>query len=310
MSYCSPGANNKLFCYSLDSLKKIALAWNYLKPNEPINIITNNTSNELFLKIKKKLDKYLISSNKNFWAWLDIIKILNNNKNPKINKVMKDIETNELKPSQPDEWVYNKTEWLSNYDIENVLIQYHKDPSYYYHFHGAFTIDFAHKSSQGTCKYDRNCNIIMKDIINSNKKYFGFIANLCKHDEPGIHWTSNFFILDPSNDNYGAYYYDSGRRNIPKPLKPVYIDIQNQMNSIYPHKKFNIFVNNVLHQRSDTECGVFAIVFQTRWLILLKKKINTKFADIIHFNKMNDAVMKVLRNKLFRPNIKTILNNK
>jgi hypothetical protein len=82
------------------------------------------------------------------------------------------------------------------------------------------------------------------------------------------------------------------------------------MNSIYPHKKFNIFVNNVLHQRSDTECGVFAIVFQTRWLILLKKKINTNFADIIHFNKMNDAVMKVLRNKLFRPNIKTILNNK
>ena len=150
----------------------------------------------------------------------------------------------------------------------------------------------------------------MKDIINSNKKYFGFITNLCKNDEPGTHWTSSFFILDPSNDNYGAYYYDSVKRPIPKLLKPVFIDIQKQMNAIYPLKKFNIFVNNVAHQKSNTECGVFSIVFQTRWLILLRKKRNTKFTDIIHFNRMNDNVMKFLRNKLFRPNIKTILNYK
>jgi hypothetical protein len=312
MSFCSPGADNKVFCYSFDSLKKIALAWNYLNPNETIDLNTNNTSNKLYNSIKTKLDKYLITYDKNHWAWLDIIKILNKNKNknPKISKVMKEIETKELKPSQPIEWIHNKTEWLSNFDIENVLIQYHNDPSFNYHFHGVFTIDFFEKSSSGTCKYYSNCNIIIKDIIKNKKKYFGFITNLCKNDEPGTHWTSSFFVLDPSIPSYGAYYYDSGKKQIPSHLKPVFINIQNQMKDIYPNKKFNIHVNNVLHQKGNTECGIFSIVFQTRWLILLKKKINPSFTDIIHFIKMNDSVMKNLRNKLFRPNIKTILYNK
>lgn len=308
MSYCSPGSDNKIFCYSLNSLKKIALAWNHLNPNNTIDI--NKDTNNLYLNIKKKLDKYLITCDKNYWAWLDIILLLNKNKNPKITKVMKEIELKELKPAQPREWIYNKTEWLSNFDIENVLIQYHSDPSFKYHFHGVFTIDFGLKNSNGTCKYYSNCDIIMKDIINSGKKYFGFITNLCKHDEPGTHWTSSFFILDPNNNSYGAYYYDSVNRPIPVLLKPVFINIQKQMNSLYPNKKFNIFVNNVAHQKSNTECGIFSIVFQTRWLILLRKKNNVDFNDIIHFNKMNDNVMKILRNKLFRPNIKTILNNK
>ena len=54
MSFCSPGTENKVFCYSFDSLKKIALAWNYLNPINMITIYTNITSNELFLSIKKK----------------------------------------------------------------------------------------------------------------------------------------------------------------------------------------------------------------------------------------------------------------
>ena len=36
MSFCSPTAANKSFCYSFDSLFKVALAWNYLKPNDKI----------------------------------------------------------------------------------------------------------------------------------------------------------------------------------------------------------------------------------------------------------------------------------
>jgi hypothetical protein len=306
MSFCSPGANNKVFCYSLNSLKKIALAWNYLNPTNTIDI--NNSINDLYLLIKKKLDKYLISSKNNYWAWLDVIKILNNNKNPKITRVMKEIEINELRPSQPVEWINNKTEWLSNFDIEKVLIQYHNDPSFKYHFHGVFTIDFGQKSSNGTCKYYDNCNISMKDIIKSGKLYFGFVTNLCKYDEPGTHWTSSFFILDPSLNSYGAYYYDSVKRPIPKLLKPVFIDIQKQMNSIYPHKKFNIHTSNIAHQHSNTECGVFSIAFQTRWLSLLTidaKKAS--FKTVIEFNKMNDDVMKLLRFRFFRPNSNTIL---
>lgn len=308
MSFCSPTAENKKFCYSFDSLLKVALAWNHLKPKDKIIIIKNNDSQILYDKIKEKLCKFTKTNDDNYWAWIDIIKMLNNNKNPKITSVMKSIEKKELRPAQPIEWITNKTEWLSNFDIDNVLTQYEANKELFYKFHGVFTIDFRLKTSTGVCKYYDNCDINMKNIINSNNKYFGFVTNLCKYDEPGTHWTSSFFILDPSLNSYGAYYYDSVKRPIPKLLKPVFIDIQKQMNSIYPHKKFNIHTSNIAHQHSNTECGVFSIAFQTRWLSLLTidaKKAS--FKTVIEFNKMNDDVMKLLRFRFFRPNSNTIL---
>ena len=84
MSFCSPTAINKSFCYSYDSLLKVASAWNYLKPNDKIVIDYN--------KIKEKICNYTKSNNDNYWAWVDIIRMLNNNKNYKITTHMKDVE--------------------------------------------------------------------------------------------------------------------------------------------------------------------------------------------------------------------------
>ena len=312
MSFCSPTATNKSFCYSFDSLLKVAYAWNHLNPKD--KIIINSKSNDpdnnkkLYDKIKVKLCKYTKNNDDNYWAWIDIIKMLNNNKNPKITLVMKEIEKKELRPAQPIEWINNKTEWLSNFDIDNVLTQYQNFKELRYKFHGVFTIDFRTKTSSGTCKYYQNCNINMKNIISSNNKYFGFVTNLCKFDEPGTHWTSSFFVLDPSLKSYGAYYYDSVKRPIPKLLKPVFIDIQKQMNDIYPHKSFNINISDIAHQNTNTECGVFSIAFQTRWLSLLHSNPETaSFKTVINFKKMNDDVMKLLRFRFFRPNSNTIL---
>jgi hypothetical protein len=309
MSFCSPTATNKSFCYSFDSLVKIALAWNHLKPADKIIFNPKSDSDqELYNKIKLRLCKFTKNNDDNYWAWIDIIKLLNNNKNYKISKVMRDIEKKELRPSQPIEWIDNKTEWLSNFDIDNVLSQYQNKKELYYKFHGVFTIDFYSKKSNGVCKYYQECDINMKNIINSNKKYFGFVTNLCKFNEPGTHWTSSFFILDPSLKSYGAYYYDSVKRPIPKLLKPVFIDIQEQMNKIYPNKKFNINISNIAHQKTNTECGIFSIAFQTRWLSLLHENpANASFDTVINFKKMNDSVMKLLRFRFFRPNSRTIL---
>ena len=163
MSFCSPGAINKKYCYSIQSLKLIALAYNFLKSND--KIVIANDADKLYLNIKEKFDKYMKINDNNHWAWLDIVRLINQNKNVKITKAMKSIETSELKPAQPIEWVSNKTEWLSNFDIEKVLIQYEKDKTFNYKFHGVFTIDFGLKNKDGTCKYYDNCEINMKDII-------------------------------------------------------------------------------------------------------------------------------------------------
>jgi len=309
-SYCSITASNKKYCYSFNSLLKIANAWNFLNPKNIINIKPNISSNELFELLEKKFSKYTISNN-NYWAWIDIIRLLNKNMHTKINYDMRMIEKNDLRPSQPVEWIKNKREWLSNYDIEHVLSQFANKEELLYKFHGVFTIDFAMKNKDNTCKYYSNCDINMKNIIKSGKKYFGFVTNLCKYDEPGTHWTSSFFILDPELKSYGAYYYDSVKRPIPKLLKPVFKDIQKQMHIIYPNIKFKIYVNNIQHQLSDTECGVFSIAFQTRWLkLLFKNKQKASFNDVINFHKMTDNAMYFLRNRYFRPNVKTILKPK
>ena len=317
MSYCSITSENKSYCYSLKSLITIVNAWNYLNPPKNRIIIDKTDLNNpdiIFKKLEKKFNRYTITLNNNYWAWVDIIKLINKNtkKDVKIHKIMTDIEKNDLRPAQPEEWIKNKYEWLSNYDIENVLNQFDNKKDLHYKFHGVFTIDFGIKNiSTNTCKYDSNCNINIKEIIKSGKKYFGFITNLCKHDEPGSHWTSSFFILDPSLISYGGYYYDSVKRKIPELLIPVFKDIQKQMNSIYPNKKFNINISDIKHQNSDTECGVFSIAFQRRWLFLLyRNKENASFNKVINFNKMNDNVMYLLRNKFFRPNVKTILKKK
>jgi len=300
MSFCSPTAENKVICYSENTLLIIAKAWNYLKPKNKIDI---SNPSLLFQNIQKKMGSRT-------WAYIDIIRLLNKNKNATITELMSRIEHHNLRPSQPMSWVDNKTEWLSNIDIEKVLRQYEKNKSLFYKFHGVYTIDFGMKLTDGKCKYDYGCDINMKNIIASRNKFFGFITNLCKYDEPGYHWTSSFFVLDPKYDSYGAYYYDSVKRPIPKLLKIVFKDIKKQMESIYPDRKFVTKVSNIEHQKSNTECGIFSITFQTRWLLLLKREgYKVKFADVINFHKMNDSVMKALRFKFFRPNIKSLLKN-
>jgi hypothetical protein len=182
MSFCSPGAINKKYCYSMQSLKLIALAYNFLKSSDKIVIV--NDADKLYLNIKEKFDKYMKINDKNHWAWLDIIRLINKNKNTKITKAMKTIEISELKPSQPIEWVSNKTEWLSNFDIEKVLIQYEKDETFNYKFHGVFTIDFGLKNKDK--KVENLIEDWSKNSIFLIERFDNFILELKNEQNPDL----------------------------------------------------------------------------------------------------------------------------
>jgi len=315
MEYCSPSSvhKNQKFCYSKASLITIINAMNELNLSSSIKTNANTSINELYSLIKDFMKKrYKLKSN-HFWAWTSIIKQeATKNHNSRIYNQMKTIEENDLRPSQPIEWIKNPTEWLSNFDIEKVLHQYEKIPDYYYKFLGVFPIDFGIRNKNNECVISSKCKIDIKELINENKiKYLGFITNLSKANEPGTHWTSSFFVLDPSLNAFGGYYYDSTTGKIPKYLIPVFMNIKKQVEELFK-KDFHIFVNNKKHQFSNTECGIFSITFQTRWLIMMKKDNTTTFSDVISYTNYNDATMKKLRNKFFRPNInylKKSLNN-
>jgi len=263
----------------------------------------NDNENDLYKKIQDYMkNKYKLKSN-DFWAWTSIIKQqATKNSNTHIYNQMRLIEDNDLRPSQPIEWIKNPTEWLSNFDIEKVLHQYEIIPEYTYKFLGVFPIDFATRNKNNQCVISSKCKIDINELVNTDKiKFLGFITNLSKANEPGTHWTSSFFILDPSLNSFGGYYYDSTSGKIPKYLIPVFKDIKKQAEELFK-KEFNVYVNNIKHQYSNTECGIFSITFQTRWLIMLKKDKTTTFTDVIKYKDYNDATMKKLRNKFFRPN--------
>lgn len=306
MEFCSPSANNRKFCYSRESLAKIIKIWNFLNPNNKLSINSNDTINDIIYKLDLKFKK-ILNKDKTYWAWIDILKhnarSINNNKI--VNELI-NIEKKDLRPSQPKEWVKNPVEWLSNFDIIKVMKQYEDIPENKYKFLGVFSIDFGLKKN-GVCQFSNFCNINIKSIMESKDiKYIGFITNLSKSNEPGTHWTSSFFILDPTLSSFGGYYYDSTTGGLPKDLEPVFLDIKNQAEKLFK-KKFPILINNIRHQRSNTECGIFSIAFQILWLNYLKKNKNTTFETIIKQKEYTDAKMKKLRFAYFRPNIKSII---
>jgi hypothetical protein len=299
LEFCSPIAithNNKI-CYTKNSLIIIIKVWNSLLPLDKIIYNTTNNPQELFDKLNEKFKKYLHKDN-TYWSWTEILKeiALKLNKSD-VADILKPVEKKDLRPSQPADWVSNPTEWLSNYDIHKCLIQYDNTSEYKYKFIGVFSIDFGIPKNP----------INLKEIIikNPNISFIGFVTNLSRANEAGTHWTSSFFVLNPSLKSYGGYYYDSTTGKIPKDLQPVFTDIKRQAEDLFK-KPFNIKMNTNRHQYSNTECGVFSIAFQTRWISVLRQNGDADFEEIVKFEGYKDNIMKKLRNKIFRPNIKTL----
>jgi len=64
--------------------------------------------------------------------------------------------------------------------------------------------------------------------------------------------------------------------------------------------------NKNKHQYKNTECGVFSMVFQIRWLRKLVKNPDTVFEDVVGI-KMNDDDIHQIRDVVFRKSEKKVL---
>lgn len=310
-SYCSPVKNTRKGngCFSKDSLEKLIESWNKINSNNKIIYNKTDSNKKLWEYLNNKLTG--ICDKDQDWCWAGAIENMTNDKDVK--QTVKKVANKDLRPEKPLEWEKNPRTWLSNFDIDKVMRQYESNKQNKYKFLGVYPIDFNSKDKFGKCLFKEFCNIDINDYIKKGIKYIGLITNLDKHDEPGSHWTSTFIILDPKLKSYGAYYYDSTAKKIPSYVLTFLKDVKKQIEDIYPinsNKKFFLKYNNKQHQKKNTECGVFSILFQIRWLNYLKKNKETVFEDIIADKDLNDDQMNELRNVLFRPNIKSILKKK
>lgn len=172
----------------------------------------------------------------------------------------KQIEKHIFAPDMPPEWKTNPDEWLSNFDIENVLEQYEKTyPEF--KLMGPTTMDFDTKLKEkgGQCVEEEMCKFDLRTDIKKGFKKFACVVNLDKHWQSGSHWVSLF--VDVSEKL--IFYFDSaGAYRTPKEIIDLVDRIKKQGTELSPPVEFEFVTNgNLHHQTGNTECGMYSIFF-------------------------------------------------
>jgi hypothetical protein len=284
---CSPIVEgrtvDKHTCYTNSILIEIKDAFNNQPENKNDTVKQINTSNPTEILAQLRLRMANTCDKEKCW-----LKLLNSQQQQVVNELV-------FSPEKPPEWEKNPNEWLSNFDILNVLKQYEKsNPDF--KFIGPTPIDFDSISSygDGKCVWEELCHFSLKKYVDANFKKIGIIFNLDKHDQSGSHWVSLFIDIK----NAFIFYFDSASNKTPFEIKTFVQKIQKQSMEIGDrngYKYYENYPNN--HQKSNTECGMYSLYFIIT-MINNKKSANYKI-KLFKEKKIPDKFMKKLRNVYF-----------
>lgn len=250
---CSPLVEGKTAnentCYTPTILRGIRDSYN---KSHPESAISSDSPNEIWHELKNKL-----SECKKEDCWLKEIKDT---------QLQKDLDKYIFAPDRPPDWSENPNEWLSNIDILEVLRQYEKKHKTF-KFIGPTPIDFDDKPEEygGKCVWSELCTFDLGKYINRGIRQIGIIFNLDTHDKGGSHWVSLFICVKPhSTFKNVAFFFDSAGSPAPKRVGDLVSRIQKQWLELYPTTKHPIeFIQNAphTHQYSNTECGMYSLLF-------------------------------------------------
>jgi len=243
---CNPKTKGKTVlkdsCFPPETLVLIKNSYNKYHPQNQIQ------STDL-IQIWNELKEKMSTCNKED-CWLNQIHDID---------VRKKIQIDSFAPTQPKEWKKNPNEWLSNFDIINVLIQYEKTYKNFYLI-GPTPIDFdtRPKELEGQCVWEELCKFHLDKLFNDGKRKIGIVFNLDKHNQSGSHWVSLFIDLDEKF----AFYMDSAGNKIPKEIEELFKRIYSQGLEMHPPLKIKFYENSPIeHQMGNTECGMYTLYF-------------------------------------------------
>ena len=168
-------------------------------------------------------------------------------------------------PKHPREWKYNPNEWLSNYDIFNVLTQW-EERYPQFEFIGPTFIDFdAPRTGGDTCVERDLCKFSLADQIRAGRKKVAIVFNLDKHTQSGSHWVSLWIDIE---DKF-MFFFDSAGAKIPAEIARLVARIRKQGRELRRRPiRFRFFENYPLeHQYGNTECGMYSLFFIITMLI-------------------------------------------
>lgn len=272
-------------CLTKEIVVSIANAYNKDNPNQPIRFNKRTSKTALSQMLTKRYHEICRDDN-HAVCWI-------NQTRSKNESVVKNVyERSSVE--RPSDWDYNPNTWLSNFDIEKYLKQYETDNGDVV-FLGVYPIDFNEKVSvdQDRCISRMMCSFTIQHLHSTMKKErFSVVFNLDRHDQSGSHWVALFCNTDPKKANYGIFYYDSNANPIPNTIKRFADDCVKEMNDT----KFKLHVNRVRHQKSFTECGMFACTFISCMILTQKTRFSKLMQNVTIFN---DTYMTTLRRKLF-----------
>lgn len=235
-------------CYTIDILRRIREEYNKDHPNN--QIITEDPS-ELWSQLNHRLAHCDAED-----CWLNEIDDV---------ELRKQIDYYIFAPDSPPEWNTNPNEWLTNYDILDVLDQY--EVAYpQFLFLGPSPIDFD-KRINASCVERSLCQFSVKKCLADGKTKIGIIFNTDPHDKGGSHWISMFIDLE----DLFVFYFDSAGDAIPREVA-VFRDrvIQQAKDASLSLKYYDNHGRQ--HQRGNTECGMYSLFFI---ITMLTGKIGT-----------------------------------
>ena len=308
---CSPVVDGKTAtdqtCYTNDILLKLREAYHKNHPDQPP--IATTQPAQIHRELKRRLHATCPATED---CWL---KELPTAQRQYIDKRI-------FAPDQPDEWSNNPQEWLSNFDIEEVLHQYEVSHPHFL-FIGPTPIDFDTKieADKGTCVWNDLCNFDLAECVRRGKTHVGIIFNLDTHDQDGSHWVSMFICVPTKR----VYYFDSAANPTPPEIQKFVQRLQRQSAQIDAksddrrpvdfgrnagepteegRRSFNYdenFPNQ--HQRSNTECGMYSLYFIITMLKTLQP--TATWSRKFKRGKIPDRTMIQLRNVYYNiPQVK------
>lgn len=201
-------------------------------------------------------------------------------------------------PARPANWAKNPNQWLTSDELDRALHQYAAAcPAF--HYTGFGFIDFAAaddddayvdeddeddegggKGSSGNKKKKKRaasaataascvspgmCGVDLAALSARGVTLVASVVNLSHHRKKGTHWTTVLLWLPPSAAAAAAappqmVYFDSNAAPTPREIGAEWFaKLAAQAAAVWPHAPLQFRANTVERQRTNTECGMFAM---------------------------------------------------
>jgi hypothetical protein len=261
---CSPNkeVTGDFTCFSKSDLIELTNSYNSLGD---FNLSTGLSKKKLFEQLSKTFEKNYNCDNEA--CWIEQEDILDNLGE----ETREELTIFTFKPKSPTGRYFI----LSTVDINLIMIQYellHENLK----FIGALPSDAFEISPIKK-------NVLIETIEMPTIEYVSIVFNLDKHNQPGSHWVSVFI----NKTKETIEYFDSLGSKPPRNIKKT-------LDMISDRYDYEIIVNDVIHQRGKTACGIYSIVF-------LLYKINYPDNYTYLSEAISDDKIHPFRKTLFRP---------